>query len=111
MSNQTAGVKTPTNQKNETVQFGQSDTANAVVLDGSSAAATSAVLSTTEDVCVIVSSKAFADVWFSIGTSPTAVSETAGNGHFAGERAMIIPANNKISVIGAICCLEILVSE
>jgi len=110
MSDQTAGVKTPTNQKNEVIQIGQPDTAIAVVLDGSSGAATSDVLNAAEDIGVTLSSKAFADVWYSVGTAPTAVAETDGNGHFAGERSIIIPAGNKISVIGAIVCVEPLVS-
>ena len=107
----TVGVKCAISQKNETVQFGQPDTANAIVLDGSSAAATSAVLSATDDIGITMTSKAFADVWYSIGTAPTAVSETAGNGHFAGERSIILPAGEKVSVIGAIVCVEPLVAS
>ena len=78
-------------------QFGYVDTENSEtqVLDGSSAAATSAALSGGQ---YRLSSVGYSDLWIKIATAPTAVSEEGM--HLSASECVIIRPSDKISVIG-----------
>lgn len=89
-----------TDVKGRSMQFSTLDTANAVVLDGTSGASTSSAFGYV--TYVRLSAVSFADCWFAIGTAPTAVADTNGNSHLAGVDYVVIPAGEKISVIGGV---------
>lgn len=71
---------------------------DAVTLDGSSAAAETAVY--TEETNIRLSSVAFADCWIVFGVAPTAVAEAAGAILVNGTEYTKVAVGEKISVIG-----------
>lgn len=76
------------------IQVGGMDTANAVVL-----AATVASAAFATDTVIEVSASDGVDIWFAIGTAPTATASTDGNTFLAGgstTRPFRIDSGNKI---------------